>query len=865
MPSASFYRVSGFAENQARRTHRIVVSLIIALAAVTSVAAYFIFGEIENLMTRHSTAASDNRTWVFSQLEVDLVKLTSELAEAELAPASDDSLETVRSQFDILYSRVALIRNNPQLLAGPLEQSPEWQSLLGNEGLLERWVPAIDGPASELRAALPQMRQDFVSVRPGIRQGVVDAVFSVMGQGDVMRSQLRDTLRMFATITFLLLTGMMVLLGWLFLQSRSRMAHARILELALQNLRMTISSSLDAVMIVNARGLVVGANTAAVDLLGEGIEADLPVISSVMFIENDPERTIRVDQLAPGKRHRVVGVRLDGTTFPAEATVGLGRSENNVPITVVFLRDITEQVAREHSLAQARNEAMAADEAKARFLAVMSHEMRTPLSGVLSAVDLLARTTKLDATQDHLVDVIRTCGQATLEQVNNVLLLSRISNAEAGEQPVTTVNVPRFLTELAQQFVAGATRVGTTLDLIGMDSEPILVSVPMPLLRRAVANLLSNAVKFTSNGIISIELSRFEAAKPDHVGLRIDVSDTGIGIDPKDIDRIFRNFETLDVSYARVREGSGLGLGIAKLSIEELGGRIETKSALGEGSTFSLIFEAPLAAADAQESHGEQDEQMPDAPLAQMALLLADDNQVNRTLLGRQIETLGARVSMASDGAEAVELANKTRFDLILMDISMPRMDGLQATQMIRTGGASQDVPIVALTAQAATNRVTEYLDAGMNDVLLKPTRIDHLVAVVLSHTKAKPAPELHVEEDPDEGEAVESTLFNTLIDDLGPEFMAKMVENFASDTGVALRQAKVASRDGDLEQVRRLAHSCSGASAVIGLEHLAAVLRNLEQAAAAGRLGETDALLADAEALYAAGLSALHAQLAAA
>jgi signal transduction histidine kinase/DNA-binding NarL/FixJ family response regulator/HPt (histidine-containing phosphotransfer) domain-containing protein len=590
--------------------------------------------------------------------------------------------------------------------------------------------------------------------------------------------------------------------------------------------------------------------------------------------------------LLPGLRHRLTALRQDGERFEAEVTLGQGRTEFDELITVVFLRDITEQIAYEQTLAKARNDAMAADEAKARFLAVMSHEMRTPLNGLLSAVDLLSRTTRLDKDQDWLVDIIRTCGTTTLDQVNNVLLLARMSNADGNDHPAGPVRLNRFLAEITKQFAADAKRAGNTLRLVGTDVPSSVVMLPAQLLRRAVGNLLSNAVKFTTNGSITVELTETPASTPDRVAVRITVADTGIGIAAADIDRIFRNFETLDVSYARVREGSGLGLGIVKLSVEEIGGRVETYSELGKGSRFSLVFEAPQTDLLPEDDHDQPKlDDLDPASLAGLTVLIADDNALNRTLMARQLATLGARAVLASDGAEAVALAEKTVFDVILMDISMPVVDGMQATQMIRAGGASRDVPVIAITAQASRNRAAEFRDVGMQDVLTKPAAIQEVVAAIRSQVRhalprpdaaeaatatPPPAPILPPEQEAQDmlatmqpstqGDDLAQRFpgFAALVADLGPEFMAQMVCRFRTDTETALNAARETLDSKDLAGLKRLVHSAAGAAAAIGLDELGVVLRRCEDSAAAGQAAAAGTQLAEAAAIYARDIEIL-------
>ena len=862
MPSVDFYEGIQTAERQARRNHRLLILVILILAIATALGGIYIFRQIENQMEQHAAAASDNRTWVISQLEVDLTKFSLGVAEALVSDNPLEKVEDIREQFDILYSRVFLLRNGESLRNTGMETLPAWLQLSAPDGLMERLIPVIDGPDEGLVAALPAIRDDFVAIRSDIRTGVVDAVFSVMSRGDTIRKNLRDTLRMFAVATLWLISGMAALMVGLFLQSRSRTMHARALEYALQNMRTTINSALDAVLIVNADGHVVGSNRATISMFGYTLETARPHIDEVLRETDEEGAPIGLSSLMPGMRVRRMGVRFDGSVFPAEASVGMGRTVTGRAITVIFLRDISEQLAHEESLSQARNAAMEADKAKARFLAVMSHEMRTPLTGLLSALDLLIRTTKLDETQVWLSDIIRTCGKTALEQVNNVLHLSRMNDDEASQYPVTSFSLAKALTDITRPFEPDAARSETSIELVDVQDCKIGVSLPLQLLHRALGNLLSNAVKFTERGHIRVKLTTSPSQKEGWVALRIAVEDTGIGIAQKDLEWIFRNFETLDSSYARLREGSGLGLGIAKLAVEEMGGHIETESELGKGSCFTIVLEAPVA--EVQDANPEPDA-LPELPLAELSVLLAEDNAINRTLMARQLEGLGTIVTTAVDGQDAVEKAAASCFDIILMDVSMPRLDGLSATRLIRESGNCRDVPIIAITAQAAPERREEYRLAGMSDVLMKPARIDRLVDIILKHVARAPsilAPSLETHP---EVLISDRLLFEALLEDLGADFVAKTVATFRVETDKAFDQTRKALEENDLGTVRNLAHKSAGAAAALGLCALNKALLKQENAAIDGDLQAVTEIQTQVEHLYLQSVSHLDDSLAAA
>jgi signal transduction histidine kinase/CheY-like chemotaxis protein/HPt (histidine-containing phosphotransfer) domain-containing protein len=851
MSGSEFYDGIRTAEQVARRNHRLLIVAIAVLAIVVALSGFYVFRQIDEQMEKNAAAASDNRTWVIAQLEVDLGNLSIALTETLLSGDPAAGVERVREQFDILYSRVALLRNGSILRDTDLEKLEEWIYLSGSDGLLNRLIPVIDGPDEDLLAAMPMMVDELSALRSNLRFAIVDAVFTFMKRGDTMRNTMRDTLRIFTGATLWLLSGMAALMLGLLLQSRTRTRHARALELALQNLRTTINSALDAVLILNTEGRVVESNSATVSMFGGNLETVRPRLQDILRDIGAAGAPTGPVRLTPGMWVRAQGVRLDGTAFPAKASVGTGQTVSGRPISVVFIHDITDQIAHEENLAQARNAAMEADEAKARFLAVMSHEMRTPLTGLLSALDLLTRTTKLDDTQAWLSDIIRTCGTTALEQVNNVLHLSRMNDAEAGQYPVTRFSLTRALKDITRLFEPDAARQETSVEIAGVDGGAVGVALPMQLLHRAVGNLLSNAVKFTERGHIRVRLAHAPAEREGWLSLRISVEDSGIGIAAADLDRIFRNFETLDSSYVRVREGSGLGLGIAKLAVEEMGGHIETVSELGKGSCFTIVLEAPMA--DIEQT-APAAEALAASPLDQIAVLLAEDNMINRTLMAQQLAGLGAIVTTAVDGQDAVEKAMAQPFDLILMDVSMPRLDGLSATRLIRAKGPCRDVPILAITAQAAPERREQYHVAGMTDVMTKPARIDVLVETMLKHVPKASGMRASPAGDP-AGDApvllADEPHIAALMEDLGRDFVERTVGTFRTETDKAMDLTRRALADRDLGRVRELAHSSAGAAAVLGLCALNEALLSQETAAIAGDDASALSLQAEVEQLY--------------
>lgn len=386
---------------------------------------------------------------------------------------------------------------------------------------------------------------------------------------------------------------------------------------------------------------------------------------------------------------------------------------------VGIVRDITRH---ERELSQAKANAEAANEAKSRFLATMSHEMRTPLNGVLGINALLLRT-PLNDQQRAYAGTIETCGNALLALIDDILDLSRI---EAGrlELAVAPFDPVRVCEDVVESLRARAAEKSLTLTFQCSREVPRRLLGDANRLRQVLFNLLGNALKFTEHG--SVDVSLTAATLPgDRVELDLRVRDTGIGIAAEVLPRLFERFTQADQSTARRFGGSGLGLAISREIVEAMDGRIEVESEPGHGSEFRV--RVPLAASqDPWDTAADR----PPARHAGRALriLVAEDNDVNQLVIGAMLAQLGHSHEIVRDGHAAVERAKAGDWDCILMDIQMPGMDGLAATRAIRAlDGPAARVPIIALTANAMVHDQVLHHEAGMDGHLSKPLQPERL------------------------------------------------------------------------------------------------------------------------------------------
>ncbi len=374
-------------------------------------------------------------------------------------------------------------------------------------------------------------------------------------------------------------------------------------------------------------------------------------------------------------------------------------------------------------LVEARDQANAANILKSQFLANMSHEIRTPLNGVLAMADIMARD-ELDNRQRERLGVIRESGELLLSVINDVLDLSKI---EAGRLELAERDFS--LDDLAEAAASAFSVMAGQKNLrFGMTVDPDVAGWwrgDSDRLRQILGNLLSNAVKFTVEGAVA---ARFSAGP--NGGLRLIVSDTGIGIANDKLPTLFEKFIQADNSNTRRFGGTGLGLAISRELAQLMGGAIVARSIEGEGSTFTVDLPLARAAASAPAPAVAQESAQDALEDRTLRILAAEDNATNQKVLRAVMEPLGVDLHIVADGRQAVEAWRQGGFDLILMDIQMPVMDGVEAAREIRaaeTAGGGARTPILALTANALVHQVESYLAVGMDGHVSKPIELKRL------------------------------------------------------------------------------------------------------------------------------------------
>jgi PAS domain S-box-containing protein len=785
------------------------------------------------------TASSDNVQWTLSQAEVEYLEYEKALDDARIAASPD--LDLVRRQFDIFFSRISTLSNG-SLYRG-LQNVPEAAAALSQvRAVLNSSVPIIDTDNATLRSKLAQLEETTDPLREELRNLATSGLRYFAKQADNRRAGISETLSRLAIVTALLISALIVLAVHSNRVSRQNLRRRNQVQQTSARLQTVIATSLDAVIVTDKNGIILEFNGSAEQIFGYDRGAALGQSIGALIVPDHllAEHEAGMQRMLAGGVHHVVGkglVRLEskranGQIFPIEMSIQAARQDEQ-DIFVAFVRDISQRVKAERDLVEARDRALAGERAKANFLAVMSHEIRTPLNGLLGNLTLM-KDTALDLRQNELARRMDMSGRLLMNHVNDVL---DISKYEAGKLSLLKepVNLSDMLQGLADAQSTDAAAVGTTLLWHWVGAPQDWICSDRARLEQLLINLVGNAIKFTRDGRVLIE-AEVVTRHDSTVTIDFRVSDTGICIAAADIERIFGDFETLDSSYGRTVGGTGLGLGIARRLTQAMGGEIGVDSILGRGSVFHVRLPFEIAAAPV--TSAQQSVAAPTLPSASQhatkSILLVEDNEVNRHIARELLQRDGHRVSEAHDGAEALIRTADEAFDLILMDISMPVMDGRQATREIRSGkGVNAATPIIAFTANVMPEEVARFRADGMDGTLSKPIAVEALREIIANFATARHNPETQAEVPMETTKLIDQDRFSETLDLIGRQSFETLFARFEAEMD-ALSAWLQAPPAAEMAEIEPRCHKIASSAGTFGATDLRNALMQAEMAARA-------------------------------
>lgn len=558
-----------------------------------------------------------------------------------------------------------------------------------------------------------------------------------------------------------------------------RKRSALLLEKSEALIRAIVNNLLDGIITADDRGIIDVFNPAAEKIFGyAGEEVRGHNLKMLMPEPYYSEHDCYIDNYLQTGVPKIIGIgrevkgkRKNGTIFPMDLSVNVLQVGEKQMFTGI-IRDITDRKEAEEKLLQAKEEAVSANLAKSEFLANMSHEIRTPMNAVLGFSELLSSLVT-EKQQKNYLGAIQTAGKSLLTIINDILDLSKI---EAGHLDLQYeyIRPESIVNEIGQIFQPRLIEKDLFFQVEIQPGLPAAFRFDETRLRQVLVNLVGNAVKFTEQGGITLVLSFALKKDAPNVGnLKILIKDTGIGIPLDQQEIIFESFRQQDGQMIKKYGGTGLGLTITKRLVEMMNGRITLESTVDVGSVFEICFENIEIANDSpgDMTGSEKMEWALDAAVFHPAkILVVDDIESNRVLIRELLSPTELEVIEAKDGQEALEKINNLKPALVLMDIRMPVLDGIQATKKLKENSLTKDIPVIALTASVTNQETDIFKESGFDDFLFKPVKVPELVGALVHFLKfTKPE---HMSR---AAEEKKGTLYPDMQVENLPEFMVKI------------------------------------------------------------------------------------------
>ena len=791
---------------------------------------------------------------------------------------------------DSLFSSETELEQHPERVAALRRASLKgWQYAMSHEDEIIEYIMSLPGvqqrgfTSEHLRYQAEQMQSLILPeiiqighINPGRLQhiadtyvalGMLDADYSLDGfvySPDVFS----DTRWINALLLGLAGIVMTAVFGWawnkqLHAAVKQQTQDLRKSEAQLKKLAQAVEQSPESIVITNNDALIEYVNEALINKTGYSREELLGKNPRILQSGKTPPETYVSlwESLSRGKawKGEFLNLKKDGSEYHEFAHISpIHQPDGSISHYVAVKEDITEKkrlgkeldrhrnhleqlvVERTEQLEYARERAEAASQAKSTFLANMSHEIRTPMNAIIGLTHLLQRSA-VTAEQIIRLEKVDIAAEHLLSIINNILDISKI---EAGKLTLEQSNfhLGMILDHIHSMLKAQASAKGLTIE-VDRDVVPTWLRGDPTRLRQALLNYASNAIKFTEKGSISLR-AKILVEHDDELLVRFEVKDTGIGIDSSKLMTLFEAFEQADVSTTREYGGTGLGLAITQHIAHMMGGEVGAESKPGEGSTF--WFTACL-----KHGHGVMPASLSEPTVdaeavlrtyyAGSRILLVEDNAINREVATELMKGAGLTVDIAENGRVAIDKVRSKLYDMVLMDVQMPVMDGLQATRKIRSMANRSDLPILAMTANVFEDDRKACVDAGMNGFVAKPFNPKNLFLEILNRMPAKEeldlpvkVPELAVIQNTAlleqlntiEGLDTQTGLRNMRGD---AEGYLRLLRQFDTAHGKGMQELRLQLEKKQADEARRIAHTIKGAAGTLGLKALQAAASVLE------------------------------------
>ena len=603
--------------------------------------------------------------------------------------------------------------------------------------------------------------------------------------------------------------------------------------------------------IVGGDGHIEFANSRMAEMIGISTEELMGFAARGFYVDPSDRDVIseRLQSEGQVRDFEALLQRADGTSFWSLVSLEPANLHDHDDAHFGWVYDITSWKEAEEALKQAKEQAEELARSKSEFVAVVSHEVRTPMNGVLGMTRLLLNTS-LDGEQRDYAETIVRSGESLLTILNDLLDISKLE-AQRLELEQIPFDPKRIVEDSIAVMASRAGEKGLQLSAVVQEDFPAALKGDPNRLRQILLNLLSNAVKFTSTGSVTVELGSSSKSN-GAVEVELAVSDTGPGISPDVQEKLFSHYTQGSVEIARRYGGTGLGLAICQRLAILMGGDITLESEPGKGIRFRL--NAPFDVGDENDlvklEQFSSSREVPTTDTSPLQVLLVEDNEINRRVAFGMLRNLRHAVDIAENGVEALEALERREYDVVLMDRHMPEMNGIEATARIREmTGLTSAIPVIGITAAVNSEEIAACLEAGMNDVIPKP--IDPFMlskALARVHQGADSWMPLQApanarspdgSEVPQESPVLDAPKLEALREELGDEVVESLVASFREVALGAAETLGAAAREGDFASLERLAHDLKSNAAMIGLQALSQVAAAIELASREGRAGE--------------------------